>query len=165
MIKATKISEDFYVVRDDSTGASFDVYSSTDLVAHPAEAERVYREVTAPPKPGLDDLKLEKLAEINARCDAELMPVMSRYPAAERLSWDQQESEARAYLANPNSAVPLLSGIALARGRDVTDLAQAVLVKAEQFTALASAAIGKRQRLEDQIAAAKTAEEVAAISW
>jgi len=61
--------------------------------------------------------------------------------------------------------VPLLSGLAAARGIALGLLAQKVVEKADAYTAAISAAIGQRQALEDQLMATTTQAEAEAVSW
>jgi hypothetical protein len=108
----------------------------------------------------LAQAKAQKLAEISRRCDTALEPIKAGYPASEQQTWDRQEREARA-----GGSTPLLSALAQARGLDLDELKARVLAKAEAFAAFSGAAIGRRQRCEDQIEAAQTVAEVDEIQW
>lgn len=108
----------------------------------------------------LAQAKAQKLAEISRRCDATLKPIKEGYPEAEQQTWDKQEREAR-----EGGATPLLSALAAARGIDLGELKARVIAKADAFAAYSGAAIGRRQRCEDQIEAAQTVAEVDAIQW
>lgn len=112
----------------------------------------------------LDEARKVRLKEINEACDAALNALTASYPEIERLTFDKQEAEARALLANPESPAPLLAPIASARGVDVVGLAMKVVAKADAFAATCGRVVGQRQKFEDQIMAAGTLEAVAAVA-
>ncbi len=111
----------------------------------------------------LDELKAEKLAEINAMCDAALKAMTPTYPDRELLTFDQQKQEALAYTSDPSSPCPLLSPLAAARGITLELLCQKVIAKATAFSAVSGALIGQRQAYEDQLELCETKDAVAAI--
>ena len=111
----------------------------------------------------LANTKARKIAEINADCDAALAALTASYPSSELLTFDKQEAEARALLADPGAATPFLTPLAAARGMTVEELAQKVIAKADAFTAASGYVIGLRQKDEDRLKAAQTVEDVAAI--
>ena len=111
----------------------------------------------------LERAKADKLAEINAACDAVLNQAVYDYPASEIQTFAQQTAEAQAYLADPAIIPPLLSVLALARGIELDELAQRVLAKHEMFSMLAGWVIGQRQALEDRVDACSMVEEIRAI--
>lgn len=111
-----------------------------------------------------------KLRDINAACDRDIDAIRATYPETEVLSWPKQEAEARAMLADPAAHTPLLDAIAQDRGVDRAELASRVIEKSDAFAAFSGTAIGKRQRLEDQLEAIDSADPnapvlIAAISW
>ncbi|PHR68515.1 hypothetical protein [Alcanivorax sp.] len=112
-----------------------------------------------------DDYRAYKLAEIKAACEAELSALQSAYPQSEVLSWDKQEREARAFVENPAAPVPLISALAAAREVDPADLVDWIILKADAYTAAIGAALGKRQKLEDQLAALADWEDMAEVHW
>jgi antitoxin component HigA of HigAB toxin-antitoxin module len=112
-----------------------------------------------------DDYRAHKLAEIKAACEEELSSLQTSYPASEVLSWDKQEREARTFVADPAAAVPLISNLAAVRGISVSDLASRIIQKADAYTAAIGAALGKRQKLEDQLNALTDWESMAEIKW
>ncbi len=115
----------------------------------------------------------EKLAEaqqaamrrVNAAYEAELASIRSEYPESEQMTWDKQEREARAFLADSATATPLLDAMATGRGMDKTELATRIIAKADAWMQASGLATGKRQALEDQVKAAETVEAVEAIGW
>lgn len=112
----------------------------------------------------LTDAKVAKLSEINAACQIALESLTPTYPERELTTFDKQESEARAYLADTTASTPLLSALAAARGIELADLVQRVIAKADAFAAASGAIIGQRQALEDRLDAAQTLEDVQAIT-
>ena len=111
----------------------------------------------------LASTKARKLAEINAACDAALAALTAGYPSSELLTFDKQEAEARALLADPEAATPFLTPLAAARGLETEDLARKVIAKADAFTTASGHVIGLRQKDEDRLKAAQTVEDVAVI--
>lgn len=112
---------------------------------------------------GLDNAKAEKLAEINEGYEAVVRQLMPTYPDSERLTFDKQESEARAWQADNGAATPLLDALAAGRQMDKAELVQRVIAKADAFSAATGMLTGQRQRLEDALDAAKNLAEVRAI--
>lgn len=116
------------------------------------------------PKKSLDEAKSVKLTEINAACDNILNAAVSTYPETEVLTFDQQTSEARAYLASQNpSDAPLLTALAAGRGITLDDLVQRVIAKHDAFSQLSGYVIGQRQALEDKLDLCQSVEDVEAI--
>lgn len=111
----------------------------------------------------LANTKARKLAEINAACDAALAALTASYPASELLTFDKQEAEARALLADPEASTPFLTPLAAARGMETEALARKVIAKADAFTTASGHVIGLRQKDEDRLKAAQSVEDVAAI--
>ena len=104
-----------------------------------------------------------KLREINAAADAAISTMTATYPAGEVNTFDKQEAEARAYLADATAPTPLLSALSTARGLELAELVRRVIVKADAFAVASGTIIGQRQALEDRLDLAQTIEEVRAI--
>lgn len=120
------------------------------------------------PAPTVSELKSQKLNDFARYSEAEISSISAGYPASEVLSWPKQETEARVFTANASAATPLLDALATARGITKADLASRVIAKADMFALISGSIIGKRQGLEDAIAALPvdaTPEQVAAIKW
>lgn len=111
----------------------------------------------------LANTKARKLAEINAACDAALAALTASYPSTELLTFDKQEAEARALLADPEASTPFLTPLAAARGLETEELARKVIAKADAFTTASGHVIGLRQKDEDRLKAAQSVEDVTAI--
>lgn len=117
------------------------------------------------PKPPetLPEHRTAKLTEINMATDATLKVLTGGYPASELLTFDKQEAEARAYLADNASPTPLLTALAAGRKISLAELASKVLAKADAFAAASGYVIGQRQGLEDLLDAAESIEDVQGI--
>lgn len=116
-----------------------------------------------PPVPTFKEAKAAKLSEINKAADKIMAALISTYPDREISTFDKQEAEARAYMADPEAPTPLLSALAKARGISMDELVKRVIAKADAFAAASGYIIGQRQALEDQLDTCKTLEEVQSI--
>lgn len=130
-------------------------------IAHPewVTEEQPY----TPPIPTFEEAKADKLIEINMAADKTMAALISTYPELEISTFDKQEAEARAYIADPEAPTPLLSALAKARGISMDELVKRVIAKADAFAAASGYIIGQRQALEDQLDTCKTLEEVQSI--
>ena len=117
-----------------------------------------------PPVPTLEEVKAAKLSEINAAADRAIGTLTATYPDQEISTFDKQESEARAYAADPTASTPLLSALAEARGISLPDLVERVIAKADAFTVASGSIIGQRQVLKDKLNICTTIEEAQAIA-
>ena len=111
----------------------------------------------------LDELKAAKLTEVNESYDTATSALVSTYPDTELLTFDKQESEARAWQADNSASTPLIDALALGRGIDKAELVRRIIAKAEAFATATGYLTGQRQRYEDILDAATTAEEIEAI--
>ncbi|MBY6208771.1 MULTISPECIES: hypothetical protein [Halomonas] len=113
----------------------------------------------------LEDARQSAMRSINDAYEAELASIRSEYPESEQMTWDKQEREARAYLADSGADTPLLDALSTGRGMDKSELATRIIAKADAWMQASGLATGKRQALEDQIRDAETVEVVEAITW
>ncbi|MCA0973387.1 GA module-containing protein [Halomonas denitrificans] len=113
----------------------------------------------------LEDARQSAMRRINSAYEAELASIRSEYPDSEQMTWDKQEREARAYLADSGTATPLLDAMATGRGMGKDELATRIIAKADAWMQASGLATGKRQALEDQVNAAETVQAVETISW
>jgi hypothetical protein len=116
----------------------------------------------------LDSIRDEKLIELKRAAEAEANQLVSSYPDFAKITWPDQEREARAWTADDTVATPALSILADARGMTVADLAPRVIAKADAYRAEALRIEGKRQALEDDAWAAYEAGDVdalTAVAW
>lgn len=113
--------------------------------------------------PDVDRAKFAKLAEINTTYDTATSALVSTYPQTELLTFDQQESEARAYEADPTVETRLVDMLAKGRQIDKAELVRRIILKSDAFKLSAGYLTGQRQRYEDLLSEAQTVEEVEAI--
>lgn len=106
-----------------------------------------------PPPPEITPAQMiaEAHDRINRSYEMAVNNITAGYPTTEIASWPKQESEARAYVADPQSVTPWLVGAADARGISVSELATLVIGNADALAPLHGALTGKRQKLRDQI--------------
>ena len=114
-------------------------------------------------EPSLEEVKLAKQAEIRDLADGFLQTLAAEYGAMEKLTWDQQATEADALTADPSAAAPLVRSIAAARGMSVFELATRIQANRAQWVVLSGHIVGQRLGYQDQLDAATTTEQVAAI--
>jgi hypothetical protein len=115
------------------------------------------------PGKDVDTLRADKLAEINGKYNTATSALVSTYPSTELLTFDKQETEARAYNADPAAGTPLIDALAAGRGMDKAELVSRIIKKADAFAVAVGYYTGQRQHYEDLLSAAVTAEDIAAI--
>lgn len=113
--------------------------------------------------PELAELKAAKLAEINATYQQAIATLTPTYPDDERLTFDKQEAEARAWLADNSTPMPFIDALAAGRQMNKAELVNRIITKADAFAIASGLLTGQRQRYEDLLDAAETADDVAAI--
>lgn len=128
------------------------------------EKDRLEAEITPPQPPTLEQVKAAKQAEIRDAHNAFLMAHGVEYSEMERQTWDTQREEARALLADPQAAAPLVRAIATARNMDVLELAQRIENNTQAWSVLAGHATGQRLAFQDVLEACTTIEAVEAIT-
>jgi hypothetical protein len=149
-----------------------DVNTDTQFVVDSLAEKRLFQQdeqgnpvVIKPAEPTLPELKVAKKAQINGAFEQTMQMITAGYPQDEIASWGKQEQEARAFVANAESATPLIGALAETRRVDKPDLVARIIYKADAFAQISGQLIGKRQALEDAIDAAETAQVLEAISW
>lgn len=110
--------------------------------------------------PDLNAVKEQAQAELVHIFEQRAEAIAGKYPWFERDTWQDQEAEALAYLADPNAPTPVLTKIATPRGITVAELAQRVIANAAAWRAVAPDLCGQRQAASDQIEDAETPEAV-----
>lgn len=111
----------------------------------------------------LSYLKANKLSEINRTYQQAIAALTPTYPDDERLTFDKQEQEARAWLADNSTSTPFVDALAAGRQMDKVELVNRIIAKADAFAFASGLLTGQRQRYEDLLDLAETAEAVAAI--
>ena len=111
----------------------------------------------------IEELKENKLKEINYKYDIATSSLVSTYPQTELLTFDKQEQEARAWLKDNNVETPLIDALAEGRQIDKADLVNRIINKSDLFAIQTGYLTGQRQYYEDQLELATTKEEIEAI--
>lgn len=109
----------------------------------------------------MNDLKLEKIKEINTYYNA-ILSSISQTADYEIYSWQKQEEEARLYLKtkqDPKIFAPLLYSISTNRKIDFDVLVEKVVQKADIYWALYGEITGLKQLKEDEIKASDGTKE------
>lgn len=112
--------------------------------------------------------KLEELRDVltasnNEQYEAAIGHMTSDYPTAEITTWERQRAEAVAWGTDPAAATPWIDIAATARGLDRDEYLARTLAKVNAFAVASAYLTGRRQGIDDQIRAATTAEELAAV--
>jgi hypothetical protein len=116
-----------------------------------------------PTPASLVDVKLSKQAEIRDEADLFLQMLATEYGAIEKLTWDQQSMEADALALDADAPAPMVRSIAAARGMSALELATRIQANRAQWVVLSGHIVGQRLGYQDQLDAATTTEQVAAI--
>lgn len=110
------------------------------------------------PKDPLINIYNSRLTYLNNSSSSAIQDITSKYPDFERLSWVDQESEAKAWITwnvggqvGTEPTTPTLTPICTIRGITLEDLCSRVVTKASSYRAAVAEVIGKRQLLEDQL--------------
>lgn len=130
-------------------------------------------EFIAPMEAPIDEVAGQAIDRINDGYTRAMATILVEYPDAETLSFDKQEREAREWQAwhDPDGnngqgtepATPYLDAMLAERPIGKAELVGRIITKADAFVAAHGAATGRRQRLEDEIKAARQAEDRAAL--
>ena len=111
----------------------------------------------------LVDIAKIKGKEINNKAQEAIDSVIEPYPDFEKLTFERQEREARAFLVDNTISTPTLSPIAQARGLSVEELATRVVAKADGLVGLAAHIAGQRQAYQYILATAVDTEDQVAV--
>ena len=128
------------------------------------EADGNIYTIKAVPEPELPELKAIKLNEINAAYQQAISDLTPTYPDDERLTFDKQEQEARAWLTDNSTSTPFIDALSSGRQMDKAELVNRIIAKADAFALASGSLTGQRQRYEDMLDMAETADAVAAIA-
>lgn len=115
-------------------------------------------------QPTLTDLANLKLTEINQKGEAMAAILTAGYPEFEIKTWPQQETESMAWNADNTSPTPMIDIMATARGIPRELYLSKTVAKVTIFREKSSNLVGQRQKYSDQVAAATTPEQIAAIN-
>lgn len=99
----------------------------------------------------------------NAAYESAIAVMTNEYPATEITTWERQRAEAVAWGDDPTTATPWVDIAASARGLDREEFLSRTLAKVNAFAVASAYLTGRRQGIDDQIRAATTAEQLAAV--
>lgn len=108
---------------------------------------------------GITTLKRVELAQNDRAFAARSKALREKYSDAEVASWDQQRTEAAAYIVDDASTTPLLSAIAAGRGITVLELTQKVITNASEYDAAFGSLLGKYQKNRELLTAIDLADD------
>lgn len=117
------------------------------------------------PKQTIEELKQQKAIEAEMLLNKNLT-ALSDYPTVESASFEVQEREAAAYLADPEIAkneIPTITGIATGSQVELAVLAQKIVDNAKDFAPLRGLYLGRHKRVRDLLNKAATIEELEAV--
>lgn len=126
-----------------------------------ADTINYYITITA----NLTRAKTDKTAEIMQAYRVAIDSITQPYEQSEIDTWWLQETQARAYTADNLASVPFLTAQATARGMTVAELTTIIITKANAYESTVATALGKRQKLITDIAAAADITAVDLINW
>lgn len=110
-----------------------------------------------------EEARAIKLIEINNEYTSATSNLIANYPDTELLTFDKQETEARAWLSDNTVSTPLIDMLAAGRQMDKAELVDRIIAKADAFTLAAGYLTGQRQHYEDMLGAAGTLEDIESI--
>ncbi|VVO30295.1 hypothetical protein [Pseudomonas fluorescens] len=110
-----------------------------------------------------DALRPGLTASNNAQYEAAIAALTADYPAAEIATWERQRAEAVAWGADHAAATPWIDIAAAARGLERDEYLARTLDKVTAFASVSAYLTGRRQGIDDQLRAASSAEQLAAV--
>lgn len=115
--------------------------------------------------PDLSEVSLDRFKKVIAKRKLhefieKVESLTSSYSDAEKQSWNQQISEAKAYLEMGSSNTPLLDVLAESRKIEKATLAQKILDKNNEYLAEYAKLLGEFQKERDMIEKAKKVEKL-----
>ncbi len=111
----------------------------------------------------LDEVKANKIAEINKTYEQYAKQAQIDTPDSEVITWDIQKTEAEAWQKDNTVATPFIDMLALGRNVDRVYLLGKVLEKTQAYQNYIGYLTGMRQGCEDRVKIATTTAEVQAV--
>ena len=125
------------------------------------EAEYTTRFPDPEPEPlTLEQVRLAKIAEINAGYDSVMGYIQSGYPDKETLTWERQAVQARELQNNPDAEAVFVRVLATVKGVSVSEMAGRILANAENWEPIAAMLTAQRQVMEEAALAAQSVADV-----
>lgn len=123
-----------------------------------------WQALNTPTPPTLEEARAAKLAEIIAGANAMSVVIKAKYSQPEIDSWQQQEAEARALLADDSATAPLVRDLAANAGVTPLEFAQRIVNNADAAAAATKAIILQQQAMEKAVNTAQNVEDVLGIT-
>jgi hypothetical protein len=98
------------------------------------------------------------------RFDSKVQQLLNEYPEREILSWDQQLNEAKALIADPAADVPFINAIVVQRNITAEELANRIIVNANNYALAFGSLLGIKQSNDDIIATLE-ADTTNKVNW
>jgi hypothetical protein len=98
------------------------------------------------------------------RFDSKVQQLLNEYPEREILSWDQQLNEAKALIADPAADVPFINAIVAQRNITAEELANRIIVNANNYALAFGSLLGIKQSNDDIIATLE-ADTTNKVNW
>ncbi len=128
------------------------------------QAEKTRLEIANVPNiPTLEDLRIEKITEINKGYSAVMAYIQAGYPPEEILSWERQASQARELLANPEAEAIFVRVLASQKNISVNEMRDRILRNATNWEPIAALLTAQRQILEEATLTAQNTEQIAGV--
>jgi hypothetical protein len=139
--------------------AGYTIKASPPPSAQPWQRVEWDGEQWTTPDRDLATVQAESRAVVRQEAEDLLRPLLDEYNEPERLSWDRQLEQARAFKADNTANTPMMD--ALASSRDLTrdQMADKIIGAADTFESQAGAILGLQQAAEDAAKNATTAED------
>jgi hypothetical protein len=154
------VNDDFNPAKESQTIESINVVAGVCTITYTVTAYSI------------DVVRVQKHAEIVAAFEQAMLTYKAGYPESEFLTFSKQEQELLAYEADPitigadpANLVPLVHGMATARGMLLSEYMIRIRAKVDLFAAAVGILTGKRHKFADQIDAAATVDDVLAVTW
>ena len=152
----------------DSVFVSSEIHAA--LMASQSEGKQIVADndgnpIAVSPTLTLDEQKQQAAQQVKIMTESAIEPHVAKYTQSERDSWPEQATMARAYSDGSASEeqTALLTGMATTRGfADAGVMAERVLTKAAQFTALTLTVVSYKNKAIESIEAASSSEDIAA---
>ena len=115
----------------------------------------------------LEEVKKSKYKEIKLAQTNALNAIVGELASSEPVSYTKQETEARAWNNDNNTATPFIDNLLISRnlGETKQELVDKIIAKADAYQVFYASILGKFQALVKQIDAATTVDEVNKITW
>ncbi|BCD61757.1 hypothetical protein NrS5_53 [Nitratiruptor phage NrS-5] len=135
------------------------IIATADFIENLPDADDWEKDIITPATKTFDEIKQEKLKEIKNKFQQFINSIKSQYAPYEIESFQDQREEWREWVKDNSTPTPIVDALAQARGIDRVELLNRIGQKVVQIISIQ----GLQNKLEDQVNAAQTIDEVEAI--